>query len=293
MNPDLMLTPFIRINSQWIMDLHVEHMTIKILGKKKRKPLIPEARLDTKSTTHKRKTEKWTWFEFKTSGISLVVQWLRICLPMWGTGVRPLVWEDPTRWRATKPTHWTTEAPTARTRAPQREATAGGSPCPTTRESKSREAKVHVWLLRTGREHPWWLSGQESPCQCTGQNTCLQIRSLGWEDALEKDMATHSSIPAWEIPWAEEPGGLQSMGLQRAGQDWAAKQQLQRAGGMGANEYLNWWVFGFFLCDEDVLKLITVMVTQFCEYVKKKKKQWMVVISVNSMACELYLKEFF
>ena len=36
MNPDLMLTPFIRINSQWIMDLHVEHMTIKILGKKKK-----------------------------------------------------------------------------------------------------------------------------------------------------------------------------------------------------------------------------------------------------------------
>ena len=40
----------------------------------------------------------------------------------------------------------------------------------------------------------------------------MQIRSLGWEDPLEKEMATHSSIPAWEIPWMEEPGGLQSMG---------------------------------------------------------------------------------
>ena len=37
------------------------------------------------------------------------------------------------------------------------------------------------------------------------------VRSLSWEDPLEKEMATHSSIPAWEIPWAKEPGGLQSM----------------------------------------------------------------------------------
>ena len=39
-----------------------------------------------------------------------------------------------------------------------------------------------------------------------------RVRSLGWEDPLEKEMATHSSIRAWKIPWAEEPGGLQSMG---------------------------------------------------------------------------------
>ena len=43
------------------------------------------------------------------------------------------------------------------------------------------------------------------------------VRSLGWEDPLEKRMATHSSILAWKIPWAEEPSGLQSMGSQRAG----------------------------------------------------------------------------
>ena len=39
-----------------------------------------------------------------------------------------------------------------------------------------------------------------------------QVQSLGWEDALEKEMATHSSIIAWEIPWMEEPGRLQSIG---------------------------------------------------------------------------------
>ena len=44
-----------------------------------------------------------------------------------------------------------------------------------------------------------------------------QVRSLGQEDLLQKEMATHSSIPAWEIPWTEEPGELQSMGSQRVG----------------------------------------------------------------------------
>ena len=42
------------------------------------------------------------------------------------------------------------------------------------------------------------------------------VWSLGWEDALEKEMATHSNILAWEIPWTEEPGGLRSMGLQKS-----------------------------------------------------------------------------
>ena len=44
-----------------------------------------------------------------------------------------------------------------------------------------------------------------------------QVRSLGGDDPLEKGMATHASILAWRIPWTEEPGGLQSTGLQRIG----------------------------------------------------------------------------
>ena len=44
-----------------------------------------------------------------------------------------------------------------------------------------------------------------------------RVRSLGWEDALEKEMAIHSSTLAWKIPWTEEPGRLQFMGLQRVG----------------------------------------------------------------------------
>ena len=47
----------------------------------------------------------------------------------------------------------------------------------------------------------------------------IQVQSLGWEDPLEKGMATDSSILAWRISWTEEPGGLQSMWLQRVGLD--------------------------------------------------------------------------
>ena len=45
------------------------------------------------------------------------------------------------------------------------------------------------------------------------------VQSLGWEDLLEKEMATYSSILAWKVPWMEEPGRLQSVGLQRVRQD--------------------------------------------------------------------------
>ena len=45
----------------------------------------------------------------------------------------------------------------------------------------------------------------------------MRVRSLGWEDPLEKEMATHSSILTWKIPWTEEPSGLQSMRLPRVG----------------------------------------------------------------------------
>ena len=51
------------------------------------------------------------------------------------------------------------------------------------------------------------------------------VQSLGWEDPLEEGMATHSSILAWRIPWTEEQGGLQSMGLQRFRQYWSHWEQ--------------------------------------------------------------------
>ena len=56
----------------------------------------------------------------------------------------------------------------------------------------------------------------------------IQVQALGQEDPLEEEMATHSSILAWEISWTEESGGLQSMGSQRVGRDLMTKQQQQR-----------------------------------------------------------------
>ena len=56
------------------------------------------------------------------------------------------------------------------------------------------------------------------------QETCIQYQ--GEEDPLEKEIATHSSILDWEIPWTEEPGGLQSMGSQRDGHNLASKQRM-------------------------------------------------------------------
>ena len=65
----------------------------------------------------------------------------------------------------------------------------------------------------------WWASlvAQMVNRLPTMQET--QVQSLGWGDPLEKEMATHSSILAWKIPWMEEPGRLQSMGSQRVGHD--------------------------------------------------------------------------
>ena len=55
------------------------------------------------------------------------------------------------------------------------------------------------------------------------------VRPLGWKDPLEKGMVTYSSILAWGIPWTEEPGRLQSMGLQRVGHDWVISQPIHVA----------------------------------------------------------------
>ena len=55
-----------------------------------------------------------------------------------------------------------------------------------------------------------------------------QVLSLGGEDPLEKEVATHSSILAWRIPWTEEPGRLQFMGLQRVGHDLSTKPLAQQ-----------------------------------------------------------------
>ena len=72
-------------------------------------------------------------------------------------------------------------------------------------------------LILTCRGYRGFPGGSES--KASACNAGDPVQSLGQGDPLEKEMATHSSILAWKIPWTEEPHGLQSMGLQRVGHD--------------------------------------------------------------------------
>ena len=97
-------------------------------------------------------------------------------------------------------------------------------PLPKCQEKRASENRIFLGknLKKKKKEKAWglywWLSGKESTWQWT------QVQSLGREDALEKEVTTRSSIPAWKIPWTEEPDGLQSMGSQRVGHDWATNR---------------------------------------------------------------------
>ena len=118
------------------------------------------------------------------------------------------------------------------------------------REAKRKELIFQVWC---SKEYFWFCSkirhfppqGKKTskthffrgPSSLVAQmvknlparpETC--VRFLGWEDPMEEDMATHSSILAWRIPWTEELGGLQSMGSQGVGHDWAIKHTLSAYG---------------------------------------------------------------
>ena len=76
---------------------------------------------------------------------------------------------------------------------------------------------------------PFWASLTSLAAQTVKRLPTMretQFQSLGGEDPLEKEMAPHSSILAWRIPWTEEPGRLQSMGLQRVRHDWATSLSL-------------------------------------------------------------------
>ena len=88
-------------------------------------------------------------------------------------------------------------------------------------------------FFQIAKDYIWWyvleasLVAQRIKCLPAMRET--RVQSLGWEDPLEKELATHSSILAQRIPWTEEPGGLQSLGLQRVGHDWATSHILWNA----------------------------------------------------------------
>ena len=74
-----------------------------------------------------------------------------------------------------------------------------------------RIASYHMTLLNCRRSGKYWVSLVAE----TAQNLPAMWETLGWEDSLEKGMATHSRILTWRVPWTEEPGRLQSIGSQR------------------------------------------------------------------------------
>ena len=76
------------------------------------------------------------------------------------------------------------------------------------------ENQLFLCLSIKVRGLPWWLSSKESACSARDVSLIL-----GHEDPLEKELATHSSILAWEISWTEEPVRLQAVGSQRVGHD--------------------------------------------------------------------------
>ena len=82
--------------------------------------------------------------------------------------------------------------------------------------------------ITTGKEWASQMAQQVKNLPAVKETQKMRVRSLGQEDPLEKEMSTHSSILAWEIPWTEEPGGLQSMGSLRVGQNWETKHTLCR-----------------------------------------------------------------
>ena len=84
----------------------------------------------------------------------------------------------------------------------------------------------HRWMVNSSRRINGWCTGNRGfPCGSVVKNSlqCQRRRFNPWvgEDALEKEMSTHSSILAWKIPWTEEPGGLQSVRSQRVRHDWS------------------------------------------------------------------------
>ena len=102
----------------------------------------------------------------------------------------------------------------------------------------------HYTFVKTHRMcwgFPGGSDGKEPPAMCE-----TRVQSLGQEDPLEKGMDTHSSILGWRIPWAEGPGGLQSLGSQRGRHDWVTLSLFTFEGCTAPRVNLNvsgpgWW----------------------------------------------------
>ena len=141
--------------------------------------------------------------EQSPKGASLVAQVVKNPTAMWETWIWSLGWEDSwRRGRLPHPIFWPGEFH-------------GLYSLWGCKESDMTE---RLWLHRVLKGFPGDSVVKNLPVMQE-----MQVQSLGWEDPLEKEMATHSSILAWRSPWTEEPGRLQSIGLQRVRDDLVTK----------------------------------------------------------------------
>ena len=136
---------------------------------------------------------------FPCPRFSLVAQLVKNLPAMWETWVQSLGWEDPLE----------------KGKATHSSILAWRIPWTISKSHSSSKFQSHFWTS---------LVAQTVKHLPTKWETW--VRSLGREDSLEKEMATHSSILAWNIPWMEEPGRLRSMGLQRVRHNWATSPYL-------------------------------------------------------------------
>ena len=112
------------------------------------------------------------------------------------------------------------------------------------------------------------------------------VWTLGWKDPLEKDVATHSSILAWRIPWTEEPCGLKSTGSQRVGHDWATSLSLsfRGVGWRGGREaleegYLCLFMANLLCCMAETNTKLQSNYPPIKNFKKLKKKVWYLKIN--------------
>ena len=118
------------------------------------------------------------------------------------------------------------------------------------------------------------------------------VRSPGWEDPLEKELATHSSTLAWKIPWTEEPGRLQSRGLQGVTHDWATSLlSSKKLGDCSLWSYMvlffkelvecnDLTVYLYLLCTYHVLTIALHVLTISCEFHNSPKVGTIVIIPI-------------
>ena len=107
-------------------------------------------------------------------------------------------------------------------------------------------SNIHIWhssFICSLLIFVAWASLVAQMVKCLPTMRETQVQSLGREDLLEKEMATHSRILAWKIPWMEEPVRLQSMGSQRVGHEWATSLSLSMRSSLiltkSCNNFLN------------------------------------------------------